>query len=268
MTTLGLRLAQGAAPDLVESTLWHHPEKRRSTHYCTAMYHINRVQSLAVFSGVLCVWGEFGDGKLTGTVPNFNLSTGLQELKLLCGGTTCFVRMPLQLQRPAPAERAVKAFLFVLRFHVSCLNRLFCDDPWEFTQIPRSWKEVFLDSQNTLPTLVRQNDTQTNNLLQPQTVSRSITYTHRHASHNDFHLVDMDLSSTTSGPAISMNKILPPPPKKVVKPLLAGLHTLQQGLQEQQPNIDIFELPALRNKHPCSPIRPSHFLENLKWSKV
>ena len=59
-----------------------------------------------------------------------------------------------------------------------------------------------------------------------------------------------------------------PAPKKVVKPPLAGLHTLQQGLQEQQPNIDIFELPELRNKHPCSPIRPSHFWENLKWSKV
>lgn len=183
MTTLGLRLAQGAAPDLVESTLWHHPEKRRSTHYCTAMYHINRVQSLAVVSGVpLCmgwIWGWETDrhsAKLQSEHRAARIETALWWHHLFCQDATSTAKTC------ASRASSGKRFCFSCVSTVSYLNRLFCDDPWSSRKSPRSCKEVFLDSQNTLPTLVRQNDTQTNNLLQPQTVSRSITYTHRHAS--------------------------------------------------------------------------------------
>ena len=89
---------------------------------------------------------------------------------------------------------------------VSCLNRFFCDGLWSSRKSPRSYKEVFLDSYTALPTLVKQNDAQNNEFLQPLTNSIAIYHTHtcmpvRH----DFHFVHIDLASTTSGPAISMN---------------------------------------------------------------
>ena len=152
MAALGLRLAQGAAPDLLEAALWHHPEKRRSTHYCTAMYHINRLQSLAVFSGVhLCmgwIWGWETDrhsAKLQSEHRAARIGIALWWHHLFCQGatstaTTCASRVASS--GDFCFFCAQKAFPFFLR------SGLVPESPllwWtvEFTQIPEVLQRSF-----------------------------------------------------------------------------------------------------------------------------